>query len=280
MKDFLETSLLNFDNIDITIYVLVKLALLISISYLVLLFLKKFLKFQSKKRNLSYGDVYSIYQIIKYVLIVIVVIMILDLLGINTTILLTSSAALLVGVGLGLQNIFKDFLSGIILLFGKVIRVNDIVQVENEIGKILEINLRATKILTRDNTNMLIPNSKFVEENVINWTLDENHMRLRIEVGVAYGSNVELVKEILLNEADKNNDVLKFPEPFVRFNNFGSSSLDFQLFFWSNNIFGMENIKSDMRFNIDKEFRKNNIVIPFPQRTVWMHKEENHEKNN
>lgn len=280
MKEFLETTLVKFDKVDITIYVLFEIALLLIISYLLLVFLKKLLKFQSKKRNLNYGDVYSIYQIVKYVLIVIIVIMLLDMIGINTTILLTSSAALLVGVGLGLQNIFKDFLSGILLLFGKVIRINDIVQVGDEIGKIIEINLRATKIITRDDTNMLIPNSKFVEDNVINWTLDENHMRLRIEVGVAYGSDVELVKKLLLSVVKEHSEVLTDPVPFVRFNNFGNNSLDFQLFFWSNNVFGMENVKSDIRFKIDNEFRRNNIVIPFPQRTVWIQKEEANEKDN
>ena len=105
-------------------------------------------------------------------------------------------------------------------------------------------------------------------------------MRIRIEVGVAYGSDTELVKNILLKVALNNDDVLKDPKPFVRFNNFGDSSLDFQLFVWSNNIFGMENLKSDIRFQIDQEFRKNHVEIPFPQRTVWMQNKHNDEKNN
>jgi small-conductance mechanosensitive channel len=280
MKDFLETSLLQLDKVDITVFALIKMGIVIVITWLILVFFKKLLRFHSKKRNINYGDVYSIYQIVKYILIVGVIIMVLDMLGINTTLLLTSSAALLVGVGLGLQNIFKDFLSGIVLLFGKVIRVHDIVQVDNEIGKVLEINLRATKILTRDNTNMLIPNSKFVEENVINWTLDEKNMRIRIDVGVAYGSDTELVKQVLLDTLLSHKEVLKNPEPFVRFFNFGDSSLDFQLYFWTDNIFFMENLKSDIRYEIDTKFRENDIVIPFPQRTLWIQNKENNEKDN
>ncbi|MBN2746478.1 MAG: mechanosensitive ion channel [Bacteroidales bacterium] len=275
MRTFLETTLISYDNINITFFVIIKMVFLIMLTIVLLRLLKKFFKFQSKKKNLEYGDIYSIYQIIKYILSTIVIIMLLDMLGVNTTILLTSSAALLVGVGLGLQNIFKDFLSGIILLFGKVIRINDIVQVDNEIGKILEINLRATKILTRDNTNLLIPNSKFVEENVVNWTLDENNIRLKIDVGVAYGSDVELVKRLLLETASNHADVLNQPSPFVRFSNFGNNSLDFQLFFWSDNIFGMENTKSDIRYKIDQSFRNHNITIPFPQLTLWMQNEKN-----
>ncbi len=275
MRAFLETTLISYDNINITFFVILKMAFLIIFTYILLRLLKKFFKFQSKKKNLEYGDIYSIYQIIKYILVTLVIIMLLDMLGVNTTILLTSSAALLVGVGLGLQNIFKDFLSGIVLLFGKVIRINDIVQVDNEIGKVLEINLRATKILTRDNTNLLIPNSKFVEENVINWTLDESNIRLKIEVGVAYGSDVELVKKLLLEAVKDHEEVLKQPAPFVRFYNFGNSSLDFQLFFWTEHIFGMENLKSDIRYKIDQSFRNHNITIPFPQLTLWMQNEKN-----
>ena len=240
----------------------------------------KFLKFESKKRNLQYGDVYSIYQIIKYIAIVIVTIMILDNLGVKTTILLTSSAALLVGIGLGLQNIFKDFLSGILLLFSKIIRINDIVQVGDVLGKIIEINLRTTKLITRDDVNILVPNSKFVEENVTNWTLDYSHIRLKLNIGVAYGSDVDLVKNVLLDIANNFKEVIPSPEPLVRFNDFGDSSLDFELIFWTNNIFGMENVKSDIRFEIDKAFRANNIEIPFPQQTVWINNKSTHEKNN
>ena len=280
MKEFFNTTLVNYDNFKITIFDIIEIGIIIGITYLILFILKKFLKFESKKRNLQYGDVYSIYQIVKYIAIVIVTIMILDNLGVKTTILLTSSAALLVGIGLGLQNIFKDFLSGILLLFSKIIRINDIVQVGDVLGKIIEINLRTTKLITRDDVNILVPNSKFVEENVTNWTLDYSHIRLKLNIGVAYGSDVDLVKNVLLDIANNFKEVIPSPEPLVRFNDFGDSSLDFELIFWTNNIFGMENVKSDIRFEIDKAFRANNIEIPFPQQTVWINNKSTHEKNN
>jgi small-conductance mechanosensitive channel len=279
MKDFLETSVIHYRNILITVFDLIEIGITVIIAYLLLIGLKKFLKYESKKRNLAFGDVYAIYQIIKYFLIIIVIIMILDSIGISTTVLLTSSAALLVGVGLGLQNIFKDFMSGILLLFSKIIRIDDIVQVGDMLGKVTKINLRTTKIITRDDLNILVPNSKFVEENVTNWTLDFKHIRQKLEIGVAYGSDVNLIKKLLLEIAEKNKDVLTSPKPFVRFTDFADSSLNFQLIFWTNNIFGMENVKSELRFAIDKAFRDNNITIPFPQRTIWINKEKSDEKN-
>lgn len=279
MKEFFELTIVDYGKINITVLNLVEIGVTIAITYLILFLLKKFLRFQSKKRNLQYGDVYAIFQIIKYVVIVIITIMILNTLGIDTTILLTSSAALLVGVGLGLQNIFKDFLSGILLLFSKTIRINDVVEVGGNLGKIIEINLRTTKIVTRDDFHLLVPNSKFVEESVVNWSLEYTHIRLKLSVGIAYGSDVYLAKKILLDSVINNEDVLNEPKPFVRFTDFGNSSLDFELIFWTNNIFGMENVKSEIRFKIDEAFRSNNITIPFPQRTVWINNENTDEEN-
>ncbi len=280
MKGFFDTTLVNFHNVDITVFDLVKIAVIILLAYIFLFGLKKLLKYESKKRNLDLGDVYSVYQIAKYFIIILLIIMILNTIGISTTILLTSSAALLVGVGMGMQNIFKDFMSGILLLFSKIIKVNDIVQVGDMLGKVLEINLRTTKIITRDDVNILVPNSKFVEENVTNWTLDFRHIRLKLEVGVAYGSDTSLVKNLLLEIAEKHHDILPEPAPFVRFTDFADSSLNFQLIFWTSNVFGMENVKSELRFMIDKAFRDNNITIPFPQRTVWINKDDSDEKDN
>lgn len=279
MKEFFELTIVDYGKINITVLNLVEIGVTIAITYLILFLLKKFLRFQSKKLNLQYGDVYAIFQIIKYVVIVIITIMILNTLGIDTTILLTSSAALLVGVGLGLQNIFKDFLSGILLLFSKTIRINDVVEVGGNLGKIIEINLRTTKIVTRDDFHLLVPNSKFVEESVVNWSLEYTHIRLKLSVGIAYGSDVYLAKKILLDSVINNEDVLNEPKPFVRFTDFGNSSLDFELIFWTNNIFGMENVKSEIRFKIDEAFRSNNITIPFPQRTVWINNENTDEEN-
>ena len=271
--EFLATPLVQYGDLTISIFSILKVVILILLLQLVLIILKKFLRFQIKSRELHHGDIMAIYQIVKYILVVVVVVMILANLGINTTLLWTSSAALMVGVGMGLQNIFKDVLSGIMILFGKVVRVGDIVEVGDILGRVIEIHLRTSKMVTRDDIDMVVPNSKFVEDNVINWTLDNSHVRLMLKVVVAYGSDIELVRDILLNVAKRNKEVIDKPEPKVRFSDFGDSSLDFQLLFWTNEVFRQEFVKSDLRFEVDKEFRKANITIPFPQRTVWHQRE-------
>jgi small-conductance mechanosensitive channel len=187
--------------------------------------------------------------------------------------LIAGSAALLVGIGLGIQQIFNDIASGLFILFERNLKVNDVVQIEeNIIGRVLSIGLRTSKLETRDNIIMIIPNSKFISDNVINWSHIEVKTRFKVEIGVAYGSDVELVKNVLLECAKQHKDITNKPQPFVRFNDFGDSSLDFQLFFWTRKAFRVENIKSDLRFQIDIEFRKNDIIIPFPQTDVHLKK--------
>ncbi len=271
---FLGKPLFTYNDINISIFVIVKIVIILILLKLALMAIKRLIKNQAIKRDLHEGDLVSIFQIIKYILIAIVIIMIMSSLGINTTVLLTSSAALMVGIGFGLQQIFKDLLSGILILFDRVIRVGDIVQVGDVLGRVIKVHLRTSHIITRDDVNIIIPNSKFIEENVTNWTLDYNHVRIILTVGVAYGTDTELVKEILLKVAQDHKAVISNPSPKVRFSDFGDSSLDFQLLIWTNEIFKQEFVKSDLRFAIDKAFRDANITIPFPQRTVWHMKED------
>lgn len=215
------------------------------------------------------GQLHAIYQIIKYFLWVIAIVIILDTLEIKVTILLASSAALLVGLGLGLQQIFQDFVSGIALLFEGTIKVSDIVEIEGGVvGRVREIGIRTSKIETRDNIILIVPNSKFIADNVINWSHLEKKTRFSVKVGVSYGSNVEQVTEVLLNCAREHKEIAKNPSPFVRFADFGESSLNFELFFWSTETFGVENTKSDLRYQIFSEFARNKIQIPFPQRDI------------
>lgn len=271
---FMGEPLFTYDSVTISIFAIVKILIIIILLKLALMGIKKIIKSQAKKHDMHEGDLVSIFHIIKYILVAIVIIMVLGSLGINTTVLLTSSAALMVGIGFGLQQIFKDLLSGILILFDRVIRVGDIVQVGDVLGRVIKVHLRTSHIITRDDVNMIIPNSKFVEEDVTNWTLDNNFVRLVLTVGVAYGSDTSLVKDILLRIASEHPAVIKDPNPKVRFYDFGNSSLDFQLLIWTDNIFRQEFVKSDLRFEIDKAFREANITIPFPQRTLWHMKEE------
>ena len=221
-------------------------------------------------KKLDKGRGRSFMQIVKYLIWMVGIIILVGSLGFQITLIIASVSALLVGVGFGLQHIFNDFFSGIIILFDGSIEVDDVVEVDNVVGRVLEIGLRVSKLLTRDNVVIIVPNSRFTGERVINWTHNEEVTRFNVPIGVAYGSDVRLVERILLDVAKEHPQIEKIPSPFVRFNDFGESSLDFQLYFWTSNDFLVENIKSDLRFEIDAQFRENKVEIPFPQRDLHL----------
>jgi len=227
-----------------------------------------------RSHNMNVGSQYAVNQLLKYFVYVIAILMALEALGFTLTILWGGAAALLVGVGLGLQETFKDLFSGIILLFERRAEVGDVVGVDGLIGTVKRIGVRTSLVETRDNIVVVVPNSRLIVQKFVNWSHNDNKARFYITVGVAYGSDTELVKNLLLNVARGNAFVLRHPPPFVRFVDFGNSSLDFELHFWSHEFIRIENIKSDMRFDIDRVFRENNVTIPFPQRDVWMRREE------
>lgn len=271
LKSILESQLFSIKDISFTVYDLFFTLIIILATYTLNRLIRKIFQRDKLKKRFDIGTLQTIRQIIRYFLWVISISLILETIGIKITFLLAGSAALLVGVGLGLQQIFQDILSGIAILIEGTLKVSDIVEIEGGIvGKVKEIGLRTSKIETRDNIIMIIPNSKFVTDNVINWSHMESRTRFNVAVGVAYGSDVELVKKVLLECADKHSEVSRNPKPFVRFSNFGDSSLDFQLFFWTTHSFYVENIKSDLRFAINSIFIDNGIQIPFPQRDVHL----------
>jgi small-conductance mechanosensitive channel len=223
-----------------------------------------------KRRRINIGSQYAINQLLKYFIYVIALLIALESLGVKLTVLWGGAAALLVGVGLGLQQTFNDLISGIILLFERTVEVGDFVQMDGLIGTVKRIGLRTSLVETRENITVIVPNSKLIVDNVINWSHYDNKARFVVAVGVAYGSDTQLVKKILLEVVKQNGHVLKYPTPIVRFTDFGDSSLNFEVLFWSNDFNRIEDIKSDIRFEIDHEFRKANVEIPFPQRDIWI----------
>lgn len=210
----------------------------------------------------------SFFQFIRYVVFAIVIIYTLHSTGVNMTPLLTASAALLVGLGFALQQLFQDVISGLLMIIDQSLHVGDIVEVDGKVGKVIEIKLRTTRIVTRNNRIMVIPNHKFMLETLFNWTQNDFTNREQVNVGVAYGSDVQLVKKILLECASESPDVLKEPAPVALFEDFADSSLNFSLYFYVDNGMNSPGIQSDLQFRIDAAFRANNISIPFPQRDV------------
>jgi len=208
------------------------------------------------------------YSIIKYFIWIISVFIILKAAGVEIGPLLLGSSVLLIGLGFGLQNIFKDFVSGLFLLFEGTIKIGDVIEVDNIIGKVTEINLRSSEIFTRDDMTIIVPNSKFIVEQVVNWSHNEQKARFAVKVNVAYGSDTELVFKCLEETMSENGSVSKKPIPFVRFTDFGESSLNFEMLFYSKNIFRIENVKSDLRRSVYLKLKENGLAIPFPQRDV------------
>jgi len=228
-----------------------------------------FLSSYYKTKSVDVGSQYAINQLISYFIYIIAIVMAIDNMGVQMTVLWGGLAALLVGVGLGLQQTFNDLFSGLLLLFERTVEVGDMVEINGEIGKVKKIGLRTSLVESRDNVTMIIPNSKLVMDSIVNWTHYDSKVRFRITVGVAYGSDTALVKSLLL-KATESTRVLQRPAPFVRFVDFGNSSLDFELLFYSRNFIGINDLRSDIRFEIDRLFRENNIVIPFPQTDIWL----------
>jgi len=269
LSEFLEINLIETKDFDVTVYEILIILLLLVSTILLMRVLKRVFRARERRKEFDPGRSHAILQILKYVVYIAVILISLEIVGIKITLLLAGSAALLVGLGLGLQQIFQDIMSGIAILFEGSLKVGDIVEIQdNIIGRVIEIGLRTSKIETRDNIIMVVPNSKFVTDIVINWSHMEKKTRFHIDVGVAYGSDVEKVSKVLLQCAEDINKISKTPAPFVRFSDFGNSSLDCQFYFWTTETFQVEYIKSEIRYKIDSAFRANGIHIPFPQRDV------------
>ena len=268
LNDILNFELFSLGKYTLKVSKLITILMVIVITKLILWGIKKALFRKKRFTTLDTGTSYAIFQIIKYVLYVIAIGFILESLGIKVTLLLAGSAALLVGVGLGLQQTFNDIISGLILLTERSIKINDILEVDDDIVKIESIGLRTSKALNRDDISIIIPNSLITTSKVINWSHQSQKACFKIDVGVAYGSDVDLVIKILEESAFEHPEVFNRELVEARLMNFGNSSLDFQLLFFSKNIFRIGKAKSDIRRIINKKFAANNITIPFPQMDV------------
>lgn len=192
----------------------------------------------------------------------------LSIMGLNMKNLAIVVGALSVGIGFGLQNIVNNFISGIVILFERPIKVGDWVVVKQNEGIVRRINIRSTELETFNKAAVLIPNADIISNDLINWTHADSFARVDVKIGVAYNSDVKLVKEILLYCADREPAVLKKPAPYVLFMNFGDNSLDFQLRCVVKNVMEKLTVQSNLMFAIFEEFNKAKVEIPFPQRVI------------
>jgi len=232
-----------------------------------------------EKAQLEQGARHAISSGVTYSIIALAALIGLNIAGIPLKSLTIFAGAFGIGLGFGMQNIINNLVSGIIIFFEKPIKIGDVITLDKEIaGKVEKISIRSTMINTFDRKTVVVPNSKFLESNVVNWVHGGDMLlRSKIVVGVAYGSDTELVKNCLLKVVDLHPDVKKDPAPIVRFAEFGESSLNFELYFWAH-ILDRWMAISDLNFAIDKMFRENNIEIPFPQRDLHIRSGEPVEK--
>jgi len=216
--------------------------------------------------------VYVLKRITFFVILILVVITALGLLGIPLTAFAFATGALAIGVGFGAQNIVNNFISGWILMVERPIRIGDFIEIDDAQGVVEDIGNRSTRIRRTDGVHLLVPNSMLLERTVVNWTLVDLEIRTNVRVGVAYGSPVRLVADLVLQAVQEQDEIKQKPAPSVVFDDFGDSALAFDAYFWCD-VGGervLREIRSSIRFRISELFEQNGIVIAFPQRDVHL----------
>jgi small-conductance mechanosensitive channel len=270
IKTVLSVPLLKMGSMQLTLWTLIYLVVL----FILLIYLSGKLRILVADRLLArkiadIGIRHSMAAIMRYVVIFVGSLIIFQTAGIDLTALNVLAGAIGIGVGFGLQNIVSNFISGLIILFERPIKVGDRIEVGNIEGDVVRIKGRSTTVVTNDNIAIIVPNSRFTSENVVNWSHTDRTVRFRVPVSVAYDSDVRLVEHLLLEVAAENPDVLERPAPGVRFMKFGDSSLQFELRVWSMTLIQKKGLLvSSLNFGIIEKFRQHGIEIPFPQRDL------------
>lgn len=275
LEEILGYSLISYGKLDISVGTIVSLLVILLVLSLGLRGIKYLLNktLTAKSTSNSQARVHRLYQLVKYIAYIAAIGISIETLGFDLTLILGASAALLVGIGLGLQEVFKDIFSGIVLLVEGIFQVGDVIELEGMVGQVKQIDLRTSKIETRDGTYVILPNSNLVNEKLINWSINRKETRFNVSVGVAYGSDTELVTS-LLKECALNHPKISKNEPiWVKFEDFGDSALVFKLYFWTSSQWDIEQTRSELRYRIDKAFRNNKVTIPFPQRDLHIKNE-------
>jgi small-conductance mechanosensitive channel len=270
LRHVLDFTILTIGSTPLTLWTLVYLLLLLLALVYVSGKLKRWIADKLLVRTrLDIGARQAVGTITRYTVVVIGLLIILQTAGIDLTTLNILAGAVGIGVGFGLQNIANNFISGLIILFERPIKIGDRIEVGEIEGDVVHIGARSTSVVTNDNITIIIPNSSLILENVINWSHNDDRVRFKIPVSVAYGSDVRLVERLLLKVAEETPDVLKDPKPGVRFIEFGDNGLLFELRAWTDTLTHRKGLLiSKLNFGIYDKFKQHGIEIPFPQRDL------------
>lgn len=263
----------NYNGFQLYVYHILLAVAMVVFTRLILNLLKLYLHKAVEKREwIDEGKEFTIFQLLKYIIYVVMIIALVRSTGVKMDLLIVSSGALFVGVGLGLQFIFADYMSGIIILFDGTVKVGDVILLNNQVARVELINIRTTKVTTREGETLIVPNSKLTSDTITNWTHTKKFTRFGIDVSTSYSSDTRQVESVLLEAAKKSRAISKTKKSVVFFRDFGDSGLLFTLYVWVDNSFDAEKTLSDIRHDIFALFAENNIEIPFPQRVVHMPK--------
>lgn len=270
MNDFLSQKLFSIGESSLTVGLLITLVFSIFLLLIISEFVRKILVNRVlSKYQIERGTRQSVGTIVKYVIIIAGMVSILQTNGIDLSAFGILAGALGVGIGFGLQNITNNFISGLIILFEQPIKVGDRIEVGDISGDVIKISARSTTIVTNDNISVIIPNSQFIDSQVINWSHNDRNIRFNFPVGVSYNEDPEQVKSILLEVAKANEGVLPSPAPDVLFDDFADSSLNFYLRVWTSEYINKPKVlKSQLYYEIFRRFKEEGIEIPFPQRDI------------
>ena len=267
---WLSTTVITVGEQAITVGQILLVPTTIILGLLTIGWLARFITKRMNAKNINADIVHLIRRLFYVIAIAVLIITTLDLINVPLTAFAFVSGAVAIGVGFGAQNIINNFISGWILMWERPIKIGDFLEIGDTRGTVEAINTRSTRIRRIDGVHLLVPNSHLLENIVVNWTLVDRLARTQVRVGVAYGSPVQLVADLIKQAVTENPDVLGDPEPTVIFEDFGDSALIFDAYFWINATADrdLRSIRSAIRFRIDELFRASEVVIAFPQRDV------------
>jgi small-conductance mechanosensitive channel len=269
MKEFLNSSI-DLGNFSFSFSDIFAVLLVYVVAQIFVWVVRVLLNRLFRKTSMDEGKTFMITRLLRTIIYIAAFSVALETIGIDLTVIWAGSAALLVGVGIGLQNFFNDVVSGFVLLFEGGVRVGDELEVDGMLVRVERIDLRSTRVITRYGNLIVMPNGLISGQTVRNYTQGDQATLLQVEVGVAYGSDVERVKDILMECANNEPKVMRKEQTSVLFKNFGDSALEFSVLFWVEEPWLRQVISSSIRFEVDKSFRNAGIRVPFPQRDVHL----------
>ena len=270
LQSALGWSIFSIGTVSITPLFLVKITIFLLLLGLIARISRRFVTRELQRHTtIDVGQQYAISRFLSYAVFLLGLLIGLQSTGLNLSSLVVVGGALGIGVGLGLQNAVSNFVAGLVLLLERPIKLGDRVEIGETYGDVVRIGGRSTWVQTNDNVVIILPNSEFINKPVTNWTANDRQVRISLDVGVAYGTDPEKVRNVLLQVADRQAGVLKEPPPEVLFMAFGDSSLNFRLRVWTiTQVQYPARLKSDLNFDMAQAFQENAIEVPFPQRDL------------